>query len=823
MARMRDPRSRNGNRVNGNYGLPQEICDRPPLSHDFKRFQGEQRPPPEFDLSSIFPNTIDRKFEAGLHRLQGPTPFSLDDMVSFDGEVPDNIFGRRRVLAAALATGAVAVPAVSTRRVQAGGVEAGVVTMRADKEPCKATSRKADESLPITPFREQILDAIRRNDITIIVAPTGTGKSTAIPRWLVEEEMGTVTFTNPRRIACELLGNYGGEDVGWRHGVGRDFSKNTKVMYTTAPYEFKRRLSAGPSELVDVGSNQHGLIEILGLDEFHELTTETTLLLDQYLENPRGKVVITSATLDAAALVERLESRRYGLAVEAVEIPAPHRFPVEYREPKQGESIAAALAFSPNSLLYVYGHRPMIELAEDIRKINPRASIVLLSAELSNEEKAAAFKRMEQGGHITITTPFVESGVTLPNIEHVHSTPWVREERLGPDGDKHLALVMATADQQRQRAGRAGRTCKGDFTPHDVRLEQLSTISIPKISTQPLLTTFFDITASGRDAERFLADATYRPPKAHVDLAIHALQTLGVLSLQGNLTKFGESLQDFRGDIRTRIMLRRALELGTELLLEQAIDAAVILEVDGIFSRRSPFNEFLGRGIDYDGWKTLSGVKIDSGSDVVTQTRVFQSMISSDIGGRGCGAWGVDSKKLDEARALREKLRSNVGLSVMNDPGPVSEQNAPKLRECIISGYIDTVAFLVGGSSGSQRAPGYSPLASRGPGKLRQLAGESLVSRPRFVVGKWITIDDTPEDLREPARVITLATKLHPRLLENWVRNSHTAPREVRNSCAEALRENTIYAQQRARANRPDGPEEKTVRRNPSDRGRNRR
>jgi HrpA-like RNA helicase len=626
-------------------------------------------------------------------------------------------------------------------------------------------------------------------------------------------------------LACELLGNYGGEEVGWRHGIGSDFSEDASVIYTTAAYEWRRLLSKGAPPRSGLATDREDPIYIL--DEFHEYTAETTLLLELLLERPNVKIVITSATLDATALARRLGAKSYGLSVESINVPAPHRFPVQHVEP-QG-TLAESVAFQQNSLVFVYGHRPMLELAEEIRTINPKANIILLSAELSEAEKVEAFSRWETTGGIIIATPVVESSVTIPNVAHVHSTPWAREERLGKDGDKYLPIVEITREQQAQREGRTGRTGPGCVTMHGVRAEALRSGATPKIATQPLLTPFYDITASGRDAERFLSGAMYSPPQSHVEFAVHSLQTLGVLSQQRNLTSFGNSLRDLRGDIRTRIMLRRAEDLSVqdavppELLLEQAIDAAVILEVEGIFSRRSPLNEFLGRGIVYDGWKDLAGIRPDTGSDVVTQMRVLQSLLQHYITGRECASWGVDPKRLDEARAMRAKLRVASGLSKTAPSRELGDSQAARLKECIIAGFMDTISFQAQNKFGAQNPLAYRPLASMGPGHIRHLAKESGVESASFVVGKWISLDNAPEDFGEPSRILTLATKVPARLLAEWVSNSSTAPREVRDRCHNALRDNRAIAQERARRARPEGPPEQTVRRRASDRGRNRR
>ena len=58
-----------------------------------------------------------------------------------------------------------------------------------------------NNSLPIFPYREKIVEAVKENAVTIITAETGSGKSTQVPQYL--SELGNdVIVTEPRRMAA---------------------------------------------------------------------------------------------------------------------------------------------------------------------------------------------------------------------------------------------------------------------------------------------------------------------------------------------------------------------------------------------------------------------------------------------------------------------------------------------------------------------------------------------------------------------------------------------------------------------------------------------
>ena len=83
-----------------------------------------------------------------------------------------------------------------------------------------------NKNLPITVFRDKIVEAVRDNPVVVITAETGAGKSTQVPQYLLDEGYNIVV-TQPRRLAArsvatrvaEELGGELGETVGYRTAV----------------------------------------------------------------------------------------------------------------------------------------------------------------------------------------------------------------------------------------------------------------------------------------------------------------------------------------------------------------------------------------------------------------------------------------------------------------------------------------------------------------------------------------------------------------------------------------------------------------------------
>ena len=71
--------------------------------------------------------------------------------------------------------------------------------------------------LPIVERREELLDAIRDNQVVVVAGETGSGKSTQLPKMCLElglGEEGWIGHTQPRRIAARSIAERVSEELG---------------------------------------------------------------------------------------------------------------------------------------------------------------------------------------------------------------------------------------------------------------------------------------------------------------------------------------------------------------------------------------------------------------------------------------------------------------------------------------------------------------------------------------------------------------------------------------------------------------------------------
>src|SRR5580765_6370491 len=167
-------------------------------------------------------------------------------------------------------------------------------------------------ALPITARKDEIVAAIRANQVVIIAGETGSGKTTQIPKMCLEAGLGIeakIGCTQPRRIAALSISRRIAEElnVAW----GREVCCKIRFDDRSSPHTYIKLMTDGILLAETQGdpdlSEYNGII----LDEAHE----RSLNIDFLLGHLKGllarrkdlKLIITSATIDT-----ELFSRHFG-------------------------------------------------------------------------------------------------------------------------------------------------------------------------------------------------------------------------------------------------------------------------------------------------------------------------------------------------------------------------------------------------------------------------------------------------------------------------------------------------------------------------------
>jgi pre-mRNA-splicing factor ATP-dependent RNA helicase DHX16 len=136
------------------------------------------------------------------------------------------------------------------------------------------------KSLPIYEYRTQILEAITEHQILVIVAETGSGKTTQLPQYLYEAgycEGGLkVGCTQPRRVAAMSVAARVAEEVGTR--VGDKVGYSIRFEDCTSDKTVMKYMTDGMLLREFLTEPDLGGYSALIIDEAHERTLSTDVL-----------------------------------------------------------------------------------------------------------------------------------------------------------------------------------------------------------------------------------------------------------------------------------------------------------------------------------------------------------------------------------------------------------------------------------------------------------------------------------------------------------------------------------------------------------------
>jgi ATP-dependent helicase HrpB len=407
-------------------------------------------------------------------------------------------------------------------------------------------------SLPIDRCRADVEAALGQGRPLVVEAPTGSGKSTRLPLWLLDRINGEVLVIEPRRVAARSLATYVarqrgcrlGEEVGYCVRFDERRGAATRLTFMT-PGVALRRLQEAPDRWPAA----------VVLDEFHERGLQTdlcaALLLDARARGRwAGELVITSATLDGQQLAEGIDAAR--LVAEGRTYPVDVSYDEERGNPSLRDledAVARAVATlgrqEPDGdvLVFLPGKK---QIASCRAALSGQSGweVLPLHAGLRPAEIDKAFAPPDGRRRVFLATNVAETSVTLPWVRGVVDSGLVRQ-RVHRGGRSALALIATSQASMDQRAGRAGRTAPGScirlFSAR-FRPEGTPRPEIERVELDDLLVTS---AAAGLAGDRLVAAPWVTPPPAFaLEEARRRLSERGVLDPSGALTDVGRALAE---------------------------------------------------------------------------------------------------------------------------------------------------------------------------------------------------------------------------------------------------------------------------------------
>jgi len=374
--------------------------------------------------------------------------------------------------------------------------------------------------LPVSARREDIAAAIRDHQVVIVAGETGSGKTTQIPKIVLElgrGRAGQIGHTQPRRIAARSVAERIAEELGTELGdiVGY------QVRFTQTSSE--RTLVKVMTDGILLAQIQHDpelrAYDTLIIDEAHERSLNIDFLLG-YLTNllprrPDLKVIITSATIDSERFARHFApggpvpddaavggaaaggAAAGGARTDTSVTPSPtlapvvevtgRTYPVEVRyRPLAGatkgddKDLMTGIVEACDELMreghgdilvFLSGEREIRDAVEALEgHLGPRVrdarhpqavELLPLYSRLSAAEQHRVFAS-HSARRIILATNVAETSLTVPGVHYVVDPGTARISRYSKATKvQRLPIEPVSQASARQRAGRAGRLADG--------------------------------------------------------------------------------------------------------------------------------------------------------------------------------------------------------------------------------------------------------------------------------------------------------------------------------------------------------------------------
>lgn len=562
-------------------------------------------------------------------------------------------------------------------------------------KPVDKTMAEQRASLPIFKLKGELLEAIEKNQILVVVGETGSGKSTQMTQYLAEAgftgSRKRIACTQPRRVAAMSVAKRVAEEMGCR--LGEEVGYSIRFEDCTSPETIIKYMTDGMllrEVLTDPDMSKYSVVM---LDEAHERTIATDvlfgLLKDCTKRRKDFKVIVTSATLDA----EKFSS--YFFNCDIFTIPG-RLFPVEVLFAKAptydylDEALNTVLRIHITEplgdiLLFLTGQEEIDNAAAvlfaKMKQLGRKAAeliILPVYSALPSEMQTRIFEPTPPGARkCVIATNIAEASLTIDGIQYVVDPGFAKQKvynpRLGMD-----SLVVAPISQAsaRQRKGRAGRTGPGKcfclYTESAYENEMLPT-SVPELQRSNLAHTVLTMKAMGiNDIINF--DFMDPPPQHYVTSAMEKLYSLGALDEEGLLTRLGRMMSQFPLDPMLSKMLLASVDLGCS---EEILTTVAMLGVQRVFYRPK----------EKQGQADQKKSKFHQPEgDHLTLLTVYNSWKKNGMANAWCYDNFIQARSLKRSQDVRKQLvtiMDRFKLDIVS-----AGRNYVKVRKAIVSGFF---------------------------------------------------------------------------------------------------------------------------------------
>ncbi|RNA28245.1 pre-mRNA-splicing factor ATP-dependent RNA helicase DHX15 [Brachionus plicatilis] len=467
--------------------------------------------------------------------------------------------------------------------------------------------------LPVWEYKQAFMTTLSKNQVTVLVGETGSGKTTQIPQCCVEwvKEFASnkkqgVACTQPRRVAAmsvaarvaDEMDVALGQEVGYSIRFEDCSSSRTVLKYLTDGMLLREAMSDPLLE------NYSCLI----LDEAHERTLATDILMGLLKEIAKQrsdlKIIVMSATLDAGKFQDYFDK------APLLSIPG-RTFPVEifYTPEPEKDYLEAAIRTvvqihmceetEGDILLFLTGQEEIDEackkiqreidnLGQEVGEIKCIPLYSTLPPNLQQKIFEPAPPRRPNGAigrKVVVSTNIAETSLTIDGVVFVIDPGFSKQKVYNPRIRVESLLVTAISKaSSQQRAGRAGRTKPGKcfrlYTEKAFQTEMQEN-TYPEILRSNLGSVVLQLKKLGIDD---LVHFDFMDPPAPETLmrALELLNYLAALDDEGDLTDLGGMMAEFPLDPQLAKMVIASCDFNCS---NEILSITSMLSVPQIFVR----------------------------------------------------------------------------------------------------------------------------------------------------------------------------------------------------------------------------------------------
>jgi ATP-dependent helicase HrpA len=344
--------------------------------------------------------------------------------------------------------------------------------------------------LPVSQLHDEIVEAIRGNQVVIVAGATGSGKTTQLPKMCLELGQKSIAHTQPRRIAARAVAERISEEL----GVDLGGIVGYQVRFTDrASAETRVKVMTDGILLAALqGDRTLSQYDTIIIDEAHERSLNIDFLLG-YLKQllpkrPDLKVIITSATIDPGSFsrhfddapIIEVSGRSYPIEVRyrpvASEKSDDADPDVEATAADYLDGVTLALAELEgeaigDTLVFLSGESEIRDAQDAVEGhikgglLAKGTEVLPLYGRLSAADQHRVFETSKVAGlkrRVILATNVAETSLTIPNIKYVIDAGTARISRYSHKAKvQRLPIEAISQASANQRAGRAGRLGPG--------------------------------------------------------------------------------------------------------------------------------------------------------------------------------------------------------------------------------------------------------------------------------------------------------------------------------------------------------------------------